>query len=80
MTIIQIHWNVEFMTTDQFTIIMPEEQLKKTWIDKLKELEPYDYLLLSFLYLEGFVKEILRYSGTLKEVSQGHKRKDMDAL
>ncbi len=78
MTIIQIHWNVEFMTTEEFTIIMPEEQLKKTWIDKIQALDGFDVIILPFILLEGFVKDIMGV--TENKVSQGHERKDMDAL
>ena len=57
---------------------MPEEQLKKTWIDKIQALDGFDVIVFPFILLEGFVKDIMGV--TDKEVSQGHKRKDMDAL
>ena len=66
------------MTTEQFTIIMPEEQLKKTWINKIQALDGFDVIVLPFILLEGFVKDIIGV--TENKVAQGHERKDMDAL
>ena len=50
--------------------VMPEvtetpktEEVKvitKTWIDKVKELDGFGFAILPFLYLEGFVKLILK--------------------
>ena len=57
---------------------MPEEQLKKTWIDKIQALDGFDFIILPFILLEGFVKDIMGV--TENKVSQGHERKDMDAL
>ena len=34
--------------------------ITKTWIEKVKEIDGFDFAILPFLYLEGFVKLILK--------------------
>ena len=68
--------SVEFTMSDTMTVVIQEE--KKTWVDKIQALDGFDVIVLPFILLEGFVKDIIGV--TENKVSQGHERKDMDAL
>ena len=68
--------SVEFTMSDTMTVVIQEE--KKTWVDKIQALDGFGFIVLPFILLEAFIKDIMGV--TDKEVSQGHKRKDMDAL
>jgi len=68
--------SVEFMMSDTMTVVIQEE--KKTWVDKIQALDGFGVIVLPFILLEGFVKDIMGV--TENKVSQGHERKDMDAL
>jgi len=68
--------SVEFTMSDTMTVVIQEE--KKTWVDKIQALDGFDVIVLPFILLEGFVKDIMGV--TENKVSQGHERKDMDAL
>jgi len=62
--------------SETMTVVIQEE--KKTWVDKIQALDGFDVIVLPFILLEGFVKDIMGV--TENKVSQGHERKDMDAL
>ena len=64
------------MMSDTMTVVIQEE--KKTWVDKIQALDGFGVIVLPFILLEGFVKDIMGV--TENKVSQGHERKDMDAL
>jgi len=68
--------SVEFTMSETMTVVIQEE--KKTWVDKIQALDGFDVIILPFILLEGFVKDIMGV--TENKVSQGHERKDMDAL
>ena len=68
--------SVEFTMSETMTVVIQEE--KKTWVDKIQALDGFDVIVLPFILLEGFVKDIMGV--TENKVSQGHERKDMDAL
>ena len=68
--------SVEFMMSDTMPVVIQED--KKTWVDKIQSLDGFGIIVLPFILLEAFIKDIMGV--TDKEVSQGHKRKDMDAL
>ena len=68
--------SVEFTMSETMTVVIQEE--KKTWVDKIQALGGFGVTILPFILLEAFVKDILDV--TDNKVSQGHKRKDLDAL
>ena len=76
MIIIPMPLSVEFTMSETMTVVIQEE--KKTWVDKIQALDGFDVIVLPFILLEGFVKDIMGV--TENKVSQGHERKDMDAL
>ena len=68
--------SVEFMMSDTMPVVIQED--KKTWVDKIQSLDGFGIIVLPFILLEAFIKDIMGVTGN--KVSQGHKRKDMDAL
>ena len=68
--------SVEFMMSDTMPVVIQED--KKTWVDKVQSLDGFGIIVLPFILLEAFIKDIMGVTGN--KVSQGHKRKDMDAL
>ncbi len=68
--------SVEFMMSDTMPVVIQED--KKTWVDKIQSLDGFGIIVLPFILLEAFIKDIMGV--TENKVSQGHKRKDMDAL
>ena len=68
--------SVEFMMSDTMPVVIQED--KKTWVDKVQSLDGFGIIVLPFILLEAFIKDIMGV--TENKVSQGHKRKDMDAL
>ena len=68
--------SVEFMMSDTMPVVIQED--KKTWVDKIQALDGFGVIVLPFILLEAFIKDIMGV--TENKVSQGHKRKDMDAL
>ena len=68
--------SVEFMMSDTMPVVIQED--KKTWVDKIQALDGFGIIVLPFILLEAFIKDIMGV--TENKVSQGHKRKDMDAL
>tara|TARA_B100000287_G_scaffold425252_1_gene471249 strand:- start:487 stop:681 length:195 start_codon:yes stop_codon:yes gene_type:complete len=64
------------MMSDTMPVVIQED--KKTWVDKIQSLDGFGIIVLPFILLEAFIKDIMGV--TENKVSQGHKRKDMDAL
>ena len=68
--------SVEFMISDTMPVVIQED--KKTWVDKIQALDGFGVIVLPFILLEGFVKDIMGV--TENKVSTSHRRRDLDTL